>query len=1459
MIFLGLLLGLALTFSIPSVQNYAAQQAVKLVKEETGLDLQMRTFRFQFPNRIHLEGAFLPDYHGDTLFYVGSLDADFQAYGSFSESFRFYRVNGDSLFCYMTTYEDGNSMSEFVKTFDTGKPADPNALFNLRIEALNIENSRYYLRDRTAPESLAFYWQDVKGSLKDFFVSGKEVGGEVEALVFQDPQGFAVNDLRASVLYGDHGIRVREMGLTTSRGFVNGDVALLYDEPSDFSSFLDSVRMRGDIFSSSVAAEDIQYFGPQYPNFPAARLNGHFDGTVNDLSLSEFEVSALNRLNLSGELHISEPTSAASLGLNTKDLSIEASGSEIRTIIKMFSESELPEFIEDQEIYRWSGSYQGGLYAFNTNSSLRSDLISANLDLEMQDLANLDRVNYVGDVAILSASMDRLLGQRDLGNLKARFNLNGQGLDPAEMHGKIKGDIADLAFKGYSYQNININGAIKDGRFDGNLAARDPNMSFDFNGRASFIADTSEFDFRLKVDSANLFAVNLVQDSAAQYQGFIDIDFRALNYDDWEGQIALRESQYRNSRRYHYIQDVEILSMNTDIGKQLLISSDIMEGRLYGNYSLDGLTQVFSNTLRKFSAPGRYRSRDSLNLNFNYDLEFKNTTLLSQLLVPKLLVEPGTKLEGSYAFQDDRFKMKLNSLAIRYDEHLFTGIDLDFISSYDLNKLNFFIDKYRYRGEEIRVDSLSLKNNLVSDSLNYELSLIMRDSIDSQADFKGKTVLTDTNAFLVSFDSGAFNLGVKNFAIDPQSLLRVDSNGLSFDWFRLYGEELEAEFSGYVSNDPNKILRADIKDLNLDLLNYFLANEKSIAKGYLDASIVATELSGEAKFLGDISIDTLKFNEVNLGSLLLETDFDYTKETMYLKGALSSGSLKTLEINGFYQTFAQGTVDLEFDFNRFRLAALDPFASPIAENIRGLMNGKLSLKGNVNKPDIDGELFLPKTALTVSFLQTDYNLVDNPRVLINNDRIAFPDLQLRDTRYGTNGILRGEVRHRNFQDFFIDLYFLADELLVLNTTSDLGDAYYGTAYATGRINIQGPPSKVKVGANVSSARKTNFNIPIGGATEVKSAGYVNFLPPPSEEDSLSVVDYNFDLDEGVSLDFDIDVNSNARVSIILNESTGNKLNANGDGLIKMKLEPNEDLELFGTYTVSKGEYQFNIEGLFRKDFVVQEGGTVVWNGDPYAARLDLTAVYTTKANPGVITGESNSVITPVEVYLFISGVLTNPEINFEIKMPRASSSSQSIVSNRLNTDQAINQQVFSLLAFNSFTPPSNFFAGAGSGINQWDIIANQAAAFLNRFTGDYRVSLSYQPANEIGGDATTSGLSNEELEVGLSKNFLDERLTINSSVEVPLNENNNSIAGDFELIYSLTPDGRVRAKAFNRSVDNRYNLNISQQQLYQQGVGLSFKTDFNTYQEMWKRILGKAKEEDPPLEMDPFVPEIPLD
>ena len=66
-----------------------------------------------------------------------------------------------------------------------------------------------------------------------------------------------------------------------------------------------------------------------------------------------------------------------------------------------------------------------------------------------------------------------------------------------------------------------------------------------------------------------------------------------------------------------------------------------------------------------------------------------------------------------------------------------------------------------------------------------------------------------------------------------------------------------------------------------------------------------------------------------------------------------------------------------------------------------------------------------------------------------------------------------------------------------------------------------------------------------------------------------------------------------------------------------------------------------------------------------------------------------------------------------------------------------------------------------------------------------------------------------------------------------------AVAGDFELQFLLTKDGRLSAKIFNR--ENELQQYLMDKIDYSQGVGLTYKVDFDTFRELIRDIFAKAK------------------
>ena len=72
----------------------------------------------------------------------------------------------------------------------------------------------------------------------------------------------------------------------------------------------------------------------------------------------------------------------------------------------------------------------------------------------------------------------------------------------------------------------------------------------------------------------------------------------------------------------------------------------------------------------------------------------------------------------------------------------------------------------------------------------------------------------------------------------------------------------------------------------------------------------------------------------------------------------------------------------------------------------------------------------------------------------------------------------------------------------------------------------------------------------------------------------------------------------------------------GSGNLRMTYDSaNEDLRMFGTYTLTRGNYNFTLQDIIIKDFTIRDGSSITFHGDPYAAQLDIQAIYSLQRQP----------------------------------------------------------------------------------------------------------------------------------------------------------------------------------------------------------------------------------------------------
>jgi hypothetical protein len=329
----------------------------------------------------------------------------------------------------------------------------------------------------------------------------------------------------------------------------------------------------------------------------------------------------------------------------------------------------------------------------------------------------------------------------------------------------------------------------------------------------------------------------------------------------------------------------------------------------------------------------------------------------------------------------------------------------------------------------------------------------------------------------------------------------------------------------------------------------------------------------------------------------------------------------------------------------------------------------------------------------------------------------------------------------------------------------------------------------------------------------------------------------------MEIKMDLDVTPDAEVQLLIDPKAGDVIRGRGSGNLNISLNRMDEFRILGDYTIDEGEYLFTLQNILNKKFDVESGGKVTFNGDVENAEIDLTADYKnlkTSLYP-ILPDEKYNVRVSVEPQLKLSGKLFNPVVGLNIYLPNADEELRTLVRNAITSEEEMSRQFLYLLVMNSFYADPNTRAGlnttetgtSAAVVTTTEMLSNQVSNWLSQISNDFDVGFVYRPS--------TKDINSQELQVALSTQLLNDRVTINGNFDVrgANNPEGTPLTGDFDIEYKLTE--KVRLKVFNR-----YNNVYSGKGVpYTQGVGIFFKQDFNRFSDLLKkRDKSEMKKED---------------
>ncbi|WP_143525194.1 translocation/assembly module TamB domain-containing protein [Labilibacter marinus] len=1451
---------------IPAVQNKVGNIITNQLSNDLGTDVSVGSIRFYPIKKIVINDLLVKDQKSDSLLFIEQISAPIDSIVFAQNHIYLGAISVKSLKTSILIDEDRNNFSFIVDSLSNKTPSKSKWKYNFN--EIIIKNSSVGFQNLSKTEAVTrFNPNNINVSSLNLHIDRFQTRDNFSSLrirnfSFQEESGLNIKKSKGFIRFGKNGLYLSNLTLSTTSSYLSiGKLNLSYDSTFTNTDFINKAALDLQINSLSADANELVLFIPDFPKLRhRINLRGNFNGTVADLKGRNISVNA----GLNTELE----TTFDIKGLpNIRDtyvyLNIKKLSTDIEDLSKIFaynrgSESiELPDSFNNLGNIEFNGIFNGFVDNLVAYGKFSTNIGVINTDIGIK-LTEENKLIYSGFVNTESFNVGKIIGsEENLNNVTMDVSVQGYKEGKDHFNSYIQGSIDSIDFKGYKYQKLELNGLLSNKRFDGKLELNDPNAKLSFNGKLDFSGSVPEFDFSASISDVRLNKLNLAphyEESLFKLKLNASASGHSLN--SISGTTIFHSGKFIADDRTFQLDSLIIEANQNGDYKEIVINSDILDAELVGNYKLKTISNTFQQILAK-SLPSLFTEKDYVNHKdqFTFNLKTKNTAQLFEVINSELTIADGSEIHGeingvhnqmqitSYFDQvgyKDIFGEELNANITSVDNKVTTDIKSKLIAVGNIIPLNNFSIHQEGINDSIKLDI---------DWNNYPLSG-NRGEISTMSRIK-KSKNGDTYTKIQILPS-YFAIGDSIWNIQ-ESDINITPDGFRVNTFRVHHMNQEINVNGSLYKEKEGTLTSYLQNIDLAETTSLFNIKRLTFDGLLNGNFQLSNTLKKPIITSNITLDNFKVNDKEVGNVFVESNWSNLQKAVLINTKIERGDIQPLNGIGYFKP-ENSDFNFTLKLDSLPLGFLNMYTSHILQNFNGTGSGDLELTKTEYGIGLNGAVKVNQAKFDVDLLQCSFFVEDS--VKFTPDAIIFDNMKVTDTKGGV-GEFKGSITHKNFSKMAFDLYIGANNMLLMNTKPKDNPVYYGTVFATGDLAINGSIFDMNVNINGVTERNTSFYIPISEDGESLNNNFIQFY---NINDTLaSVADqdkegYKVKL-SNYNLSLGVDITPDAEVQVIFDPVLGNILTSSGKGSLQINRNKEGEISFIGSYTAEKGDYLFSLQNVVNKKFDINNGGTVVWEGDPYDATIDITATYKLKASlqPLSMDQVSNELSrrVPINCDLILSKRLSQPNINFGITAPTLEQSTQSIIEQAISTEEELNRQVLSLLVLNKFTTPS--YNDNGGNLNSTtlanaytsELLSSQLSNFVSQMLDDVDVGISYRPEDEI---------SSEQIEVALSTQMFNDRVTLNTNVEYGNDNkantnktNSSSIVGDFDVNVKLNQSGSLRAKAYSHSNDD-FSFDNSPTT---QGVGLSYQEEFNTVAELfhkyWNFFTGKGKKEKEPI------------
>lgn len=417
--------------------------------------------------------------------------------------------------------------------------------------------------------------------------------------------------------------------------------------------------------------------------------------------------------------------------------------------------------------------------------------------------------------------------------------------------------------------------------------------------------------------------------------------------------------------------------------------------------------------------------------------------------------------------------------------------------------------------------------------------------------------------------------------------------------------------------------------------------------GILDGDFHLVQTSEELSVSSSVNVDDLVYEGSKMGNL--GSEFTYMPKSdgsHYVDGILTKDGEEIGTLTGTYRSVGKGYLDATVGLDRLPMDLANGFIPEKLFGFRGYGEGSLTVKGALNRPDVNGEVYLDSCYMFSEPYGVEVRFANDP-VTVTNSRLLFENFEV----FANNDSPLNVEGYFDFADMdrmMMNVRMRAQNFELIDAKETNRSEAYGKAFINFFGTMRGLVDNLSMRGRVDVLGTTDlcYNLkdsPL--STDNQLEGLVEFTNfGDTIQDAVNRPPLT-----GFNMDLTLDIDDGAHIDAFLNTDHSNYVDVTGGGTMRLQYNNVDNIRLTGRYTIGSGEMKYSLPIIPLKTFTIQDGSYIEFRGDPMNPALNITASEETKSTVGSDSGEGR--VVKFNCGVVVTKTLADMGLEFTIDAP----------------------------------------------------------------------------------------------------------------------------------------------------------------------------------------------------------------